>query len=98
MYSSWPTFPQAFINQKFVGGIDVITELIENEEFDDMVPQKCKPLPPKERFELTLKENKCVILINGTLQQPSDENSKALIEDLKKEEVKFIGVDFNTLP
>ena len=42
-YTKWPTFPQAFINQKFIGGIDVITELIEGEEFDEMVPDSCKP-------------------------------------------------------
>jgi len=48
VYSNWPTFPQVFINGKFVGGIDVITELIEEGEFDAMVPESCKPLPPKE--------------------------------------------------
>jgi glutaredoxin-related protein len=37
-YSKWQTFPQIFINQKFIGGIDVLTELVENDEFDDMVP------------------------------------------------------------
>ncbi len=32
-YSDWPTFPQVFVNGKFVGGVDVVTEMIENEEF-----------------------------------------------------------------
>ena len=48
VYSKWPTFPQAFINQKFAGGIDVITELVENEEFDEIVPESCKTAPAKE--------------------------------------------------
>jgi len=48
-YSNWPTFPQIFINQKFIGGIDVLTELVENDEFDEIVPQQCKPLPAQER-------------------------------------------------
>ena len=47
-YAEWPTFPQLFINQEFVGGIDVVTELIEGEEFDEIVPESCKALPPKE--------------------------------------------------
>ena len=38
VYSKWPTFPQVFINGEFVGGIDIVTELIENDEFDEMVP------------------------------------------------------------
>lgn len=46
-YSSWPTFPQLFIHGKFQGGIDVITELIENDEFDEMVPEACKKPTPE---------------------------------------------------
>ena len=42
VYSKWPTFPQVFINQKFVGGIDVIQELVDEGEFDEMVPESCK--------------------------------------------------------
>jgi Grx4 family monothiol glutaredoxin len=37
-YSNWPTFPQVFVNGEFVGGIDIICELIENDEFDEMIP------------------------------------------------------------
>ena len=37
-YSSWPTFPQIFLDGKFVGGVDIVTELIEGGEFDEMVP------------------------------------------------------------
>lgn len=54
VYTKWPTFPQVFINQKFIGGIDVLTELVEDGEFDDMVPASCKPLPVKERLAKTL--------------------------------------------
>ena len=56
-----------FINQKFVGGIDVVTELIENDEFDELVPASCKQLPPKDHVTKILSENKIVALINGPL-------------------------------
>lgn len=48
MYSKWPTFPQVFINGEFVGGIDIIIELVENDEFDEMMPQANKKLAPKD--------------------------------------------------
>lgn len=32
-YSQWPTFPQVYVDGKFAGGVDVVTEMIENEEF-----------------------------------------------------------------
>src|SRR5579864_7592757 len=31
-YSSWPTFPQLFIDGKFVGGCDIVTELHQSGE------------------------------------------------------------------
>jgi monothiol glutaredoxin len=31
-YSSWPTFPQLYVDGKFVGGCDIVTELHQNGE------------------------------------------------------------------
>jgi len=31
-YSSWPTFPQLYIDGKFVGGCDIVTELHQSGE------------------------------------------------------------------
>ncbi|CAG8661887.1 9956_t:CDS:2 [Funneliformis caledonium] len=35
-YSNWPTFPQVYINGEFVGGLDIIKELVANDEFKGM--------------------------------------------------------------
>ena len=52
-YSNWPTFPQVFLAGKLVGGVDIVCELIENEEFDAMVPEGArKPSPEQEAKEL----------------------------------------------
>lgn len=32
-YTKWPTFPQIFIEGKFVGGVDVVVDMIEEGEF-----------------------------------------------------------------
>jgi Grx4 family monothiol glutaredoxin len=50
-YSNWPTFPQIFLEGKFVGGVDIVTELIEGSEFDDMVPESAKKLNPLDEFK-----------------------------------------------
>ena len=47
-YSSWPTFPQVYVNGQFQGGLDVVSEMIESGHFDDVLPAKCKKLSPKE--------------------------------------------------
>ena len=64
-YSNWPTFPQVFIDGSFVGGIDVVTELIEDGEFDEMMPASCKKLPPKEALVEFLAMNKVVVFLSA---------------------------------
>jgi monothiol glutaredoxin len=36
-YTQWPTVPQIFINGKFVGGCDIITEMYENGELQELL-------------------------------------------------------------
>jgi monothiol glutaredoxin len=36
-FSSWPTIPQLYINGKFVGGCDIITELDQSGELEPML-------------------------------------------------------------
>ncbi|MFQ5355521.1 MAG: Grx4 family monothiol glutaredoxin [Mariprofundaceae bacterium] len=38
-YSNWPTIPQLYINNEFVGGCDIISELHESEELHAMLQQ-----------------------------------------------------------
>lgn len=35
--NNWPTFPQFIVNGEFIGGLDVVKELIENDEFEEAV-------------------------------------------------------------
>lgn len=36
-FSSWPTFPQLYVNGELVGGCDIVTELHENKELEQML-------------------------------------------------------------
>jgi monothiol glutaredoxin len=36
-YSNWPTIPQLYVNGKFVGGSDIMTELFQNGELQKIV-------------------------------------------------------------
>ena len=42
-YSSWPTFPQLFINGECIGGCDITVELFESGELARMVVEAQKP-------------------------------------------------------
>lgn len=87
-----------FINQKFAGGIDVVTELLENDEFDEMVPASCKALAPKEQVQKILADNNMVLLINGSLQEPADDESKKLVEKVYGLNVEFTAIDVQAKP
>jgi monothiol glutaredoxin len=36
-YSSWPTFPQVFVEGKLVGGCDIVTEMHESGELETVL-------------------------------------------------------------
>jgi monothiol glutaredoxin len=36
-FSSWPTIPQLYVNGKFIGGCDIVTELDQNGELAAIV-------------------------------------------------------------
>lgn len=36
-YSSWPTIPQLYINQQFIGGADIMRELQESGELSRLI-------------------------------------------------------------
>ncbi|MDH5561180.1 MAG: Grx4 family monothiol glutaredoxin [Deltaproteobacteria bacterium] len=36
-YSNWPTLPQLFIKQKFVGGCDIITQMYQDGSLEELV-------------------------------------------------------------
>lgn len=35
--NNWPTFPQLIVNGEFVGGLDIVQEMVENGELKEMV-------------------------------------------------------------
>ncbi|KAG5463506.1 MAG: hypothetical protein BJ554DRAFT_6859 [Olpidium bornovanus] len=39
-YSDWPTYPQLYVKEELVGGLDIVQQLVESGEFKRMVPVK----------------------------------------------------------
>ncbi|KAJ1824775.1 glutaredoxin [Coemansia sp. RSA 2599] len=38
-YSDWPTYPQLYISGELVGGVDIVSEMIESGELIEMIPE-----------------------------------------------------------
>lgn len=97
VYSNWQTYPQVYINKEFIGGIDIIDELVEGDEFIEMVPKECKKLPPIEIFEKMLHSFDVIVLIEGTPDKTTAESSKSIIKSLDDNSVKYVTVDYTIL-
>ena len=39
-YSDWPTIPQLYINQEFIGGCDIVKEMFEKGELKNFLKKK----------------------------------------------------------
>lgn len=39
-FSDWPTIPQLYIKQQFIGGCDIVREMHENGELEDLLREK----------------------------------------------------------
>ena len=40
VYSNWPTIPQLYIEEEFIGGCDIIKEMFENGELKNLLKEK----------------------------------------------------------
>ena len=40
VYSEWPTIPQIYIKKEFIGGFDILKEMLENGEIEDLLKKK----------------------------------------------------------
>ena len=56
-YKNWPTYPQLFVNGKFIGGLDLIKESVAKGEFVKIVPESAKTQDPAKKFNLLTSEN-----------------------------------------
>lgn len=59
--------------------------MVDGGELDDMVPQICKPLPPKERLAKSIKDNKITLLLSRNVEyilsnENEDLESKTMAE------------------
>ena len=67
-----------YIDGSFVGGIDVVSELISEGEFDDMMPASCKKLSPKESLTEFLTINKVVVFLSNEDKPDADKLKETL--------------------
>ncbi|KAG0015360.1 Glutaredoxin 3 [Podila clonocystis] len=89
-FSDWPTFPQVYVKGEFVGGLDVVKELVATGEFQALVPAE-KDL--KTRMDELINKAPLMIFIKGSPETPRCGFSKKLVALLADQEVTYDSFD-----
>ncbi|KAG0223378.1 Glutaredoxin 3 [Actinomortierella wolfii] len=89
-FSDWPTFPQVYVKGEFVGGLDVVKELVATGEFQAMVPAE-KDL--KTRMDELIHKAPLMIFIKGSPETPRCGFSKKLVALLADQGVTYDSFD-----
>ena len=92
-YANWPNFPMTFIGSKFIGGIDIVVDMIENDEFLNLVPTECIKTNTLERIKNALNRSVVVLFMKGSEAIPKDNYQKEAVEILRNQQVRFTSYD-----
>jgi len=95
-YSNWPTYPQVYINGKLIGGLDVVNELIEEEEFKNIVgtpsdssSSSSAVEPLEERLKKLINKHQVMLFMKGDPSAPRCGFSRKMVELLNRNNVPF---------
>ncbi|KAG0380797.1 Glutaredoxin 3 [Mortierella sp. AD032] len=89
-FSDWPTFPQVYVKGEFVGGLDVVKELVATGEFQALVPAE-KDL--NTRMDELINKAPVMIFIKGSPETPRCGFSKKLVALLADQGVTYDSFD-----
>ncbi|KAF9115486.1 Glutaredoxin 3 [Mortierella sp. AM989] len=89
-FSDWPTFPQVYVKGEFVGGLDIVKEMVATGEFQALVPAE-KDL--NTRMDELIKKAPLMIFIKGSPETPRCGFSKKLVALLADQSVTYDSFD-----
>lgn len=90
-FSNWPTYPQVYIKGELVGGLDIIKELVNNGEFQSMVPKPEENL--NEKLKKLTHQSKIMLFMKGNAREPKCGFSRQIVEILNETGLKYDSFD-----
>ena len=102
VYSNWPTFPQFYKNGELMGGLDIITEMLEDDgnldalrvKTDDLVGAKPESL--NDKLARLIGSSKCMLFMKGSPDEPRCGFSRKTCILLKENNIEFSSFDILT--
>lgn len=92
-YSEWPTFPQLYMNGEFVGGLDIIKEMVESGEFKSMIPEEKVEETLNDRLKKLINRSKVMLFMKGNRSQPQCGFSRQMIQIMNENKAEYETFD-----
>ncbi|KAJ3061196.1 Glutaredoxin 3 [Podochytrium sp. JEL0797] len=85
-YSSWPTFPQIYVDGELIGGLDILKEMIASGEFQKLAPPEDDI---STRLKELIKQEPVMLFMKGNPDGPRCGFSRQIVQILRDQNVKF---------
>lgn len=98
VYSDWATFPQLYINGKLIGGVDVVRDMIEEGEFEPLIPPQCKKQEESlnDRLKRLIASKPAMLFMKGSPDDPKCGFSEQIVALLNEQGLEFGYFDILT--
>ncbi|CAB1105138.1 unnamed protein product [Ectocarpus sp. CCAP 1310/34] len=106
VYSNWPTFPQLYVKEVLVGGVDEVSKLAEDGDLKNSLANAAGVEPSKntvgavggpksveERCKDIIKSAETMVFMKGTPDAPRCGFSRTLVGLLREENIAFESFD-----
>jgi Grx4 family monothiol glutaredoxin len=93
-FSNWPTFPQLYVNGKFIGGLDIVKEMKENGDLEQILPKEEEGL--QARLGKLVASAPVMLFMKGNPEAPRCGFSKQIVGILQSANIKFNSFDILT--
>eukprot|EP00163_Fabomonas_tropica_P028283 TRINITY_DN5723_c0_g1_i1.p1 TRINITY_DN5723_c0_g1~~TRINITY_DN5723_c0_g1_i1.p1 ORF type:complete len:206 (+),score=48.35 TRINITY_DN5723_c0_g1_i1:744-1361(+) len=97
-YSSWPTYPQFYVNGQLLGGLDIVKEMHDEGELLDAIPDSAKNGGGaggslEERLKALTHQAPVMLFMKGQPSAPQCGFSRKIVDLLNSKGVKFDSFD-----
>ncbi|CAJ0589542.1 unnamed protein product [Cylicocyclus nassatus] len=79
VYSNWPTYPQLYLDNELIGGLDVFREEMKDNDFVAKLPKK-QADDLNSRLKSLIDSHKLMLFMKGDRDQPQCKFSRAMVE------------------
>jgi Grx4 family monothiol glutaredoxin len=88
-FSNWPTYPQIYVKGEFIGGLDILEELVKSGEFQEMTKEESL----QEYLEKLTKKSPVMLFMKGNPQEPKCGFSRQIVSLLNDHGIQFGSFD-----